>query len=86
VIFRVYSKNQKKFEIFFKKLLQFQKKCDIITELHNVKKILIIDASVCKEVKSWQSAVFVEKALFSVRMFLTLTVRPTELGSPISVR
>jgi len=46
-----------------------------------------IDARVLQGgVISWQSAVFVEKVLFSVRTFLTLTVRPTELGSPIFVR
>ena len=50
------------------------------------KKFITIDASVCKEEKSWQSAVYVEKVLFSVRTFLTPTVRQTELGSPIFVR
>ena len=70
-----------------KKLLQFLKFYGIIAELHNVYKIHNIDAKVLQGgVISWQSAVFVEKVLFSVRMFLTLTVRPTELGSPIFVR
>jgi hypothetical protein len=39
-----------------------------------------------EEVSIWQSAVFVEKALFSVRLFLTLTARQTEAGSPTFVR
>ena len=34
-------------------------------------------------VKGWQSAVSVVRALFSVRTFLTLTVKPTEPGNPI---
>ena len=39
-----------------------------------------------EEVSIWQSVVFAEKALFLVRLFLTLTVRQTELGSPTFVR
>lgn len=35
-VFIIQKEKLKKIEIFFKKLLQFQKKCDIITELHNV--------------------------------------------------
>lgn len=39
-----------------------------------------------REVSLWQNVVYVERALFSVRQYLTLTVRPTDLGSPISAR
>lgn len=39
-----------------------------------------------EEVSIWQNAVFAEKALFSVRPFLTHTAKQTEAGSPISVR
>ncbi len=75
------------FKFFFKKLLLFLKLCVIMSELHNVYKIITYRCKVLQGgVISWQNAVFVEKVLFSVRMFLTLTARQTELGSPIFVR
>ncbi len=39
-----------------------------------------------QEVYKWLSAAYAVKALHSDTMFLTLTVKPTELGSPISAR
>ena len=41
---------------------------------------------VFEEVSIWQSAVFAEKELFSVRPFHTHIAKPTEPGSPISAR
>lgn len=58
-----------------------------LTGQHKVNNISTIDACQnARRCQEWQSAVFVEKVLFSVRTFLTLTVRQTELGSPTSVR
>ena len=46
-----------------------------------------IDARLCiEEVSIWQNAVFAERALCSVRLFHTRTVKPTEHGNPTFVR
>ena len=79
-----------KYEKFFKKHLQFLKLYAIITladlcDQINLYKITLARAGFL-EVSKWLSAVSAVRALPSDTTCLTPTARPTEPGSPISVR